>query len=95
MLLIVEHGKGTNCIAGASDKGLLVYQKRRIVGVFSLLDEYEDEGKSNSYLIQFFSSLFHISSLDLSLMHFQKQLAIRIEGIDYEDMYVKIKQFVN
>lgn len=84
-----------NCIAGASDKGLLVYQKRRVVKMFSHLDEYEDEGKSNSYLIQFFSSLFHISSLDLSLMHFQKQLAIRIEGIDYEDMYVKIKEFVN
>ena len=58
------------------------------------LDAYEDEGKANQLLIHFFSSLMDISYLNLSLGLEDDGFALRIEGMDYEEVYLRIKDFV-
>ena len=57
-------------------------------------DAYADEGKANQLLIQFFSSLMDISYLNLSLGIEDDGFALRIEGMDYEEVYLRIKNYV-
>ena len=62
--------------------------------LFHIVDYSEDEGERNRYLLQFISSSLHISSLDLSLLMISDKLAVRIENIDYEDIYLKLKEYL-
>ena len=55
------------------------------------VDEYEEEGRANQLLIRFFCSVLDISFLNLSLCMDKNKLALRIEGVDYEDIYIRLK----
>ena len=82
--LDVKYNQDSNCITGFDDKRLFV----------SMKSAYEDEGKANKLLIHFFSSLMDISYLNLSLGLEDDGFALRVEGMDYEEVYLRIKDFV-
>lgn len=58
------------------------------------IDPYIEEGRANALLIQFMSTLLNISSLNCSLVYEDSRLAMRIEEIDYEELFLKIERIL-
>ena len=58
------------------------------------IDTYIEEGRANALLIQFMSTLLNISSLNCSLVYEDSRLAMRIEEIDYEELFLKIERIL-
>lgn len=55
------------------------------------VEPYEDEGKANTLLIQFFSSLLRIPFMDLSLSNEEDGFALHVDGLDYEEVYLRLE----
>lgn len=97
----MKYGQKSNQITGWSDEFLQVSMKSTPTHSFSFsflptnqLDEYLEEGRANQLLIRFFSTLLDTSFLSLSLSMEKGRLALHIEGIDYEDIYLRLKDYL-
>lgn len=55
------------------------------------VDPYVEEGRANALLIHFLSTLLNIPNISCSLMYKDSKLAMKIEDIDYEDVFVKLQ----
>ena len=92
MFLNVAYGKEANRIVGVSDDLLNI----ELTCAFSLhfiilIDPYVEEGRANALLIHFLSTLLNIPNISCSLMYKDSKLAMKIEDIDYEDVFVKLQ----
>lgn len=58
---------------------------------FIFVDPYVEEGRANALLIHFLSTLLNIPNISCSLMYKNSKLAMKIEDIDYEDLFVKLQ----
>ncbi|OAO15547.1 hypothetical protein AV274_2740 [Blastocystis sp. ATCC 50177/Nand II] len=80
----VRFGKGANKIVGESQDCLIIDMKYN----------FEEEGKSNALLLQYLSSLLNLPLFNLSMSHEKNRLAVRVSEMDYEDFYMRLKNFL-
>ena len=59
------------------------------------IDDFEEEGKSNALLLQYLSSLLNLPLFNLSMSHEKNRLAVRVSEMDYEDFYMRLKNFLS
>ena len=66
-----------------------------MVRVSHNIDDFEEEGKSNALLLQYLSSLLNLPLFNLSMSHEKNRLAVRVSEMDYEDFYMRLKNFLS
>ena len=88
----MEYGKETNRIVGVSNDHLNIELSCFLCFGFAIfVDPYVEEGRANALLIHFISTLLNIPNISCSLMYKNSNLAMKIEDVDYEDLFVKLQ----